>query len=253
MRSLFFWMGLLVFLGSGNVFLSLALLLLALLAPWLLPAQGRRTGWFRLGRLKKKKDVVALHHEQIMDVSHSRRFEQVLNSNLHFLAPLPEPEARTLLSEAAKAATAGNRSASLAKTVTGLWPEATEDEIDVLSETAIRKVQAALTQTRSERLECNWYIWRTCQDERVRRAHSRLEGVVCCFLDPPHPELLADETDLGAYNPGESRECRCYAEPILDPGFENWPKLAVVDGQLVRIELRDFKALCDLGLPAKSL
>jgi hypothetical protein len=253
MRILLVWIGLLVFLGSGNILLSMFLLLLALFLPdKLMPGWGRsglKSGkrLFRsrnsLWKSRQQKSTVAIHHDQNMDVSHSRRFHQILFSNLQFLAPLPAEKAVLLLDEAARAAIAGQVGVSLARAITELLPDATEDDMDVISETAIRKVQAALLQTRAERMECNWYIWRTCQDGRVRHAHAQLEGVVCSFQDPPHPELLAGEPDLGAYNPGESRECRCYAETIVDPAFESWPRQAILDGQQRMIDLKEFKAL----------
>jgi hypothetical protein len=257
MRSLLVWMSLLVFLGSGNIPLTVFLLLLALFLPGRLGRSGpkmprsRHHSWMPW-KPHEQKSAVALHHDQNLDVSHSRRFNQILYSNLQFLEPLSEDKAKLLLDEAARAAIAGQVGVSLARFITEILPDATEDDIDVISETAIRKVQAALLQTRAERMECQWYIWRTCQDGRVRPAHARLEGVICSFQDPPHPELLAGETDLGAYNPGESRECRCYAETIIDPDFESWPRLIILNGQQWKIDLKEFKALSQAESPVHA-
>lgn len=254
MRSLLFWASLLVFFGFGNNLVAVGLLLIAVL----LTLRTKRVRNLWQGRISrrgledaknrrkmsvKNRELVSLHKGLTEEIIHSKRFGQILDANLQFLQPLSEHDARHFLEEAATLTINGNGNSLLANLILKILPSATEMEIDALAETAIRKVHAAITQTRAERLECSWYIWRTCQDERVRPSHARLEGVVCSFMEPPHPELLIGEPDLGAYNPGESRECRCYAETMIDPDFEDWPKRAIQNGKLVSLGLREFKSL----------
>lgn len=44
-----------------------------------------------------------------------------------------------------------------------------------------------------------YYIWRTCEDDRVRAGHATLNGTLRDFADSP--------------DPGEEINCRCWAEP----------------------------------------
>lgn len=248
-----------MFFGTGNILVALILLVIAFLLPAKpkkIKALSSRDALTPVKRIwqtaVKSKEAVAIHQGLVSEVSNSKRFSQILNANLHFLVPLTEKNAITLMHEASLAAIEGNRKGSVEKLITELAPEITKEEIDSLSVTAMSKVLAAITQTRAERIECTWYIWRTCQDERVRASHAQMEGVICSFLTPPRPESLIGEPDLGAYNPGESRECRCYAEPIVDPDFETWPQKVVLNGKLVDIDARKFKVLArDMSCSAK--
>jgi SPP1 gp7 family putative phage head morphogenesis protein len=47
------------------------------------------------------------------------------------------------------------------------------------------------------------YIWRTAQDEKVRKDHAERDGTVFDFANPPK-----------GGNPSDDYNCRCWAEPI---------------------------------------
>lgn len=62
-----------------------------------------------------------------------------------------------------------------------------------------------------------WYVWRTALDgDRVRKSHRLMEGVLVNWKDPPSPEQLACEKNVGYYHAGNIWNCRCYASPIID-------------------------------------
>ena len=65
-------------------------------------------------------------------------------------------------------------------------------------------------------LQLETYIWRSQDDARVRAAHAEYDDRVFAWSNPP-----ADG------HPGEAWNCRCTAEPILDP--QNLPGGAVCD------------------------
>lgn len=73
----------------------------------------------------------------------------------------------------------------------------------------VASLNGELTQIRQTRMGVTEYIWRTSGDERVRPAHEELDGQRFRWDDPP-PEG----------HPGEPINCRCVAEPVLDPLFE---------------------------------
>lgn len=68
----------------------------------------------------------------------------------------------------------------------------------------------------AEALQLNRYIWRSRDDARVRAAHATNDDQVFFWSDPP----------LGGH-PGQSWNCRCTAEPIIDVG--SFPEGAVCD------------------------
>lgn len=69
------------------------------------------------------------------------------------------------------------------------------------------KFFSELNQLRQEQVGVEEYTWRTARDNRVRPSHARKEGKVFSWNKPP--------ADTG--HPGEDPQCRCYAEPRLEP------------------------------------
>ena len=65
-------------------------------------------------------------------------------------------------------------------------------------------------------LQLETYIWRSQNDARVRAAHRENNGQVFAWSSPP----------LGGH-PGEDWNCRCIAEPVIDP--QEIPEGAVCD------------------------
>lgn len=73
----------------------------------------------------------------------------------------------------------------------------------------VASLNGELTQIRQTRMGVTEYIWRTAGDERVRDSHEALDGRKFAWNDPPEEG-----------HPGEPINCRCLAEPVLDPLFE---------------------------------
>jgi len=74
----------------------------------------------------------------------------------------------------------------------------------------VAKLNGNLTQTRQKTLGVTHYVWRTSLDERVRFSHAIKEGKTFSWDKPP--------ADTG--HPGEDFQCRCLAEPVLEPLLE---------------------------------
>ena len=72
------------------------------------------------------------------------------------------------------------------------------------------KLNAQITKHQQKDAGVNEYIWRTCQDERVRESHKELHGKMFSWDNPP---------DVGRgrrCHPGEDYQCRCRAKPVFD-------------------------------------
>lgn len=65
-------------------------------------------------------------------------------------------------------------------------------------------------------LQLETYIWRSQDDARVREAHAENDDRVFAWANPP-----------AGGHPGEAWNCRCTAEPIIDP--QSIPEEAVCD------------------------
>ena len=65
----------------------------------------------------------------------------------------------------------------------------------------------------------NYYIWRTCKDDKVRGKHAEREGKVFNKHIPP----------VGG-NPGEDYNCRCWAEPYDTKEYADKPMIIDVSG-----------------------
>lgn len=111
----------------------------------------------------------------------------------------------------------GMRPECMLQDILDCLPNLSRDEAVDLARSVQSKTASALTRVRSERYGRAFYQWDTCGDgERVRCSHRNLDGVICCWADPPHPEALIGEPDIGSFHPGEAKLCRCTALPVID-------------------------------------
>lgn len=67
------------------------------------------------------------------------------------------------------------------------------------------KLTSQLTQVRNLELGVESYQWLTSHDERVRRSHERLSGLIFRWDQPP---------EVG--HPGMDFQCRCTSRPVMD-------------------------------------
>jgi len=86
---------------------------------------------------------------------------------------------------------------------------------DLLARDQTNKLNAQLTELRQTSLGIEKYRWRTSLDEDVRKMHADLEGTVHSWNDPPVTNSAGDRN-----HPGEDYQCRCWAEPIVEPLLE---------------------------------
>lgn len=82
----------------------------------------------------------------------------------------------------------------------------TDNRAKLIARDQSSKLNSALTQQRSQNLGVTEYVWRTAQDERVRRSHRSKNGRTFQWDNPP--------SDTG--HPGNDIQCRCIAQPIIN-------------------------------------
>jgi SPP1 gp7 family putative phage head morphogenesis protein len=122
------------------------------------------------------------------------------------------------------------------------WHESIQNRINLIARTEVSKAQCTLTQARAQNLGLDWYIWRTSTDRRVRHAHDEMDGVLVRWSDPPNPETLFGGHNSGNnYHAGMIYNCRCYAEPVIDIAYVDFPRRVHISGSVHSMTLIQFK------------
>lgn len=137
----------------------------------------------------------------------------------------------------------GRRSADITQDIMKMYGELSHSQAQLIARTEVSKTSTMLTQARSMAIGLNWYTWRTSKDARVRNAHDHMEGVLINFTNPPDPEKLVGEKSNGVYNAGETYNCRCYPEPVVDIKDIIFPCKVYMNGKIVTMRKKEFEAL----------
>lgn len=86
----------------------------------------------------------------------------------------------------------------------------TKSRADLIARDQVLKLNSQLTKDRQQRVGITEYIWITSRDERVRDAHSELDGTRQRWDTPP-----VSSDDGRTNHPGEDYQCRCTASPVI--------------------------------------
>lgn len=171
---------------------------------------GSGKSWMDMARQRSEvgKEIYQyIKHE--MDGSVGRRVAELVSDNSQYIKTLPSQWAEYASKYALQETIKGKRPEQIEAELRKVIPERMQKNLKTIARTESAKANAAIAQARAEDIGIPMYRWRTCKDERVRKSHQRMEGVVCFWINPPAPEG-ADH-----YHPGGIYNCRCYAEPII--------------------------------------
>lgn len=166
--------------------------------------------------------------------------DQVLQ-NANLIKTLPNDVAQKVVKNIEEEALKGKRARSIEKIISQETDKHSRASARLIARTEVSKTQSALTQTRAQTLDLQWYVWRTALDgKRVRPSHRLMEGVLVNWHDPPSPEQLAGEKNVGYYHAGNIWNCRCYSDPLLDIDDVKWPHKVYKNGQIRMMSKREF-------------
>lgn len=177
------------------------------------------------------------------ELSNHEKYKAIILRNAELIRNLPNDVARKITEHVSTQAVRGLRADALLEDIREFAPHVSETRARLIARTEVAKTNAAITEIHAQQAGINFYIWQTSQDARVRSSHKHMQGVVCSFNSPPSPEQLNGEPPIGYYNPGQVFNCRCFASPIINPDFENWPKKVVQNGRLVQMSKAQFEAM----------
>ena len=166
--------------------------------------------------------------------------DQVLQ-NANLIKTLPNDVAQKVVKSIEEEVLKGKRARSIEKIISQETDKHSRASARLIARTEVSKTQSALTQTRAQTLDLQWYVWRTALDgKRVRPSHRLMEGVLVNWHDPPSPEQLAGEKNVGYYHAGNIWNCRCYSDPLIDIDDVKWPHKVYRNGQIKMMSKRDF-------------
>lgn len=166
--------------------------------------------------------------------------DEILERNAQLIKSVPPFAARKLSRLAFEQTEKGLRPEDIAKMMLRQFPELSASRAHLIARTESAKAASALMEARCEAYGVEWYIWRSCRDERVRgrkqnAGHWAMDGVLCRWSDPPNPEALFPYRGgraAGRYHPGGIYNCRCIASPVINPKNLQYPLRVHVNGRV---------------------
>jgi SPP1 gp7 family putative phage head morphogenesis protein len=170
---------------------------------------------------------------------------QMVAENAKYIKSIPQTAAKDVTERVKEETYKGRRAESIVNDIRADMPGLTESHMKLIARTETAKAHSALTQARAEELGMDWYEWDTSEDERVRKSHAHMQGVLCNWNEPPNPELLihAKHTPPEPYSPGNIYNCRCNALPLTDYDEVSWPHKVYRNGEITTMTLAQFKEI----------
>jgi SPP1 gp7 family putative phage head morphogenesis protein len=137
----------------------------------------------------------------------------------------------------------GRRSEDISDDLAKRLPGIKRSRVNLIARTETSKASSALTRAQSHDLGIQWFEWITSKDARVRKSHDNLDHVLMSYYDLPSPEALVGEKNVGKYGPGDIYNCRCYAAPVINANYINFPHKIYSNGIIRTITKNNFKEL----------
>lgn len=165
-------------------------------------------------------------------------------SNAALIKTLPSDTAQKVVKDIEEYALSGLRLEEIEKLIQDKTRQHSRASARLIARTEVSKTTSALTKARSEELGLRWYVWRTMEDgDRVRKSHRIMNDVLVSWNNPPSPELLVKEKDVGRYHAGNIWNCRCYSEPLIDIDDVKWPHKVYINGSIQKMSKARFSLL----------
>lgn len=207
-------------------------------------ALANRETWRKAAEQQTKSPFIFKNLMREIDEGLGTDIEAQIISNAQLIKTLPTDTAEKVVKDIGLLTLTGERASSIAQIIREKTDQHARASARLIARTEVSKTTTALTRSRSENLGLMWYIWRTAQDgDRVRKSHRIMEGVLVNWHNPPSPEKLVGEKDVGNYHAGEIWNCRCYPEPLIDVDELRWPIKVCINGRIEKMGKKQFLEL----------
>lgn len=180
------------------------------------------------------------------ELSNSKIYHTLIRENAQYITSVPEDIAERLTAKMAKGYEAGRRPNDLLQEILDECPGMAYSKAKLIARTEVSKASTALTHECCNAAGLRWYVWRNSEDERVRSSHRCVNGVIIAWDEPLSPEEhdpRHEQKPYGRYAPGETFNCRCYPEPLLEFSDVSWPHKVYHNGRLRHMTLAEFKKI----------
>lgn len=167
----------------------------------------------------------------------------IIDRNAELIKSIPARYTVEVSNKMAEAYQAGVRPESMVPDLLARFTNLSHAHAKLIARTECAKAATALTRVRALSIGCDWYVWRTSDDARVRESHKKMDGVLVNWNDPPSPEALIGKKSPGNYHAGDIYNCRCYAQPLLEYSDVTWPHKVYHAGSIQMMTLAKFKAM----------
>lgn len=188
---------------------------------------------------KSKKIYEAL--QKTLNTHIGRTVDQQILKNAKLIKTLPITLSKELTNFIGTKTFEGIRPEEIAVTLEGKIFQYTHAKANTIARTESSKAMTALTEARSKDVGVYWYVWKSSKDQRVRNAHKHMQDVLVRFDDPPSPEALVGEKDVGKYNAGNIYNCRCFPRPLISLENVNWPCKVYYNGSITSMSKLQFQ------------
>lgn len=206
--------------------------------------QGNSRTWREAA--KKATQGKMLYHALMEELNKgtNRIIENQIIENVSLIKTLPMDVADKVVRDVEEATFKGKRAEEIAKLIRKKTYQHARASARLIARTEVSKTTTALTKARSQELDLNWYVWRTALDgDRVRKSHRFMEGVLVNWNEPPSPEQLVGEKNVGYYHAGNIWNCRCYPEPLISIDDVTWPHKVYSNGTVKKLSKQQFLQL----------
>ncbi|WP_297428684.1 phage minor head protein [Clostridium sp.] len=172
--------------------------------------------------------------------------EQV-ERNAKLITEVPRTVSEEITDYVTKRAFEGRRASDISEELQSKYPKMFKSKVDLIARTETSKASTALTKARCDNLGIKAYIWRTSEDSRVRTSHDHMDDVIIFWDNPPSPEALVKEKNVGNYHAGNIYNCRCYAEPIIRLDFVKWPHKVYYNNKISYMTRKQFEQIAGIA------
>lgn len=131
--------------------------------------------------------------------------------NVGLIKSIPDRYFQEIEDSVNRGVRAGRRHEDIAKDIRAKY-SVSKKRAALIARDQVSKFNGDLTHARQTDLGVTRYRWRTSKDERVRKGHRRLEGLIQRWSKPP----VVDQKSGRQAHPGGDFQCRCTAEPIIE-------------------------------------
>ena len=162
--------------------------------------------------VKKVAEVVDINVEPLLRDDHlNPYFQNVVDENVALIRSIPENSMASFKNALTNAITQDLHNSTISEIIQKNFGT-TRAKARLIARDQVGKLNGKLTQYRQEQLGGKRYVWRTSEDERVRKDHERLDGKTFFWDKPP----VINRSTGARGNPGQDIQCRCHAEMVLE-------------------------------------